>query len=71
MGLAQDLFLPGSKSLGLSGDLLAGAALQLLPVVLTTRATNPDPRRGLNYQAARLVRLTGRVAASLHTATCV
>ena len=41
-----------SKGVGLTGALLAGAALQLLPLALAARTSTPA------YAAARLVRRT-------------
>lgn len=69
LACAQESFkcAPGR---GLRGDLLAGAALQLLPLALAGRITAPRPAGRLAYHALTLLRLTCRAAASLHFISC-
>ena len=59
-------FIKDSAGVGLSGALLAGAALQLLPPAHTTTDFGLRRAEMINFQAPGLVRLTCRVAASLH-----
>ena len=62
-----DVFSNISCCGGLSGALLAGAALQLLPLASIEDATAPRCGESPHDLANTLVRLTCRVAASLHS----
>lgn len=63
----QRAFHPGFDDAqpGLTGALLAGAALQLLPLALTTRPSTLGYSDGPHRKAGLLVRLACRVAALL------
>ena len=66
---AQIVLTPGSAANpGLRGDVLAGAALQLLPHVLHTRVGTLQPANRMRYLAEQLVRLTcqGRCSTQQH-----
>lgn len=67
LAMVEELFCPASDGTRLSGALLAGAALQLLPLVLTRRTSMLELSKKHVYQGGRLVRLTCRVAASLRS----
>lgn len=69
--LAQQVFDLNAPGAGLSGALLAGAALQLLPLCFATRASDLHPSTTFRFQLVRLVRLTCRVTVSMHSTPCL
>lgn len=66
LGTALEVLIANSPDVGLSGAVMSSAALQLLPLALTTRVSASDSKERLAILGGRLVRLTCRVAASLH-----
>ena len=59
---------PGGVTAPLGPLLLAGAALQLLPLALTLRVPEASPAEALSMHTTLLVRLSCRVLLSLHRA---
>ena len=59
---------PGGVTAPLGPVLLAGAAVQLLPLALTLRVHEASPDEALSAYTSLLVRLTCRVLLSLHPA---
>ena len=52
------VFMPDSAGACMRGSQLSSAALQLLPLVLTTKTGAPDPNEPVDHQATELVWLT-------------
>ena len=67
----QQVFDLKAAAVRLGGTLLAGAALQLLPLCIATRASALHPSSRPRYQLLRLVRISCRVPAPLQRAPCL